>query len=149
MSKNDQFLNEFKSFYSKNCKQYDGANRVGDRYLRELYKSLIFMVFDKFGEDGVNKFYDKLYILVYRVRLEKMQVRYTAVAKYPADNKIFHIIEKANSFVELHKIEKMASSSVECRKPVSEILTLFSDMGVSVYSNDPKIDLKKYNESWN
>lgn len=149
VSKNDQFLIEFKSFYNKNCKQYDGANRVGDRYLRELYKSLIFMMFDRFGEEGVNKFYKTLFILVYRVRLEKKQVRYAYVAQYPVGKKIFHIVEKANSFVELQQLEQMAYKKIRCNKEVFGVLKLFSTMKIEVDTIDNEINLKKYNPSWN
>ena len=65
-------LSEFKGFFYKYCLKYGAdekerftdysfhpkgnACRSGDSYLRELYKSLVFVLFDKFGEKGLYKY---------------------------------------------------------------------------------------------
>jgi hypothetical protein len=105
-------LKEFKGFFKEYCQDYAGANRTGDKYLKELYKSLIFITFDKFGEDGVNKYYYTLYSLVYRLRLESKQVRYNSVAKYPLP--FFVIIEQAKSDLDLQELEKKEQEKFDC-----------------------------------
>ncbi len=72
-------LKNFKEFYSKYCINYEGSNRKGDKYLLELYKSLIFVLFDKFGEDVLNQFYKNIYALVYRKRLIHKQIKFETV----------------------------------------------------------------------
>jgi len=116
-------LNEFKSFYLAYCLDYDckiqdveerrrdsfahmpqgGARRTGDTYLRELYKSLILVLFDKFGENALNRYYMVIYQLVYSMRLEKSQVRYDAVSKMPHD--YFAIVNRAKDMADLTGLE--------------------------------------------
>ena len=139
----DEFtLVEFKSFYQEYCEKYHGSYRDGDRYLKELYKSLVFLMFDRFGEKGVNRYYKTLYALAYRLRLEKMQVRYNTVAEYPAS--YFYIINNAKSYSELQKLEKEAYQEIECRKEVECVLNFYFDQQIPVFTNNDKIDLTKY-----
>jgi len=138
-------LKDFKNFMSKYC-SYSGSHRDGDKYLLELYKSLIMLVFDKFGEDGIERYHKILYLLVYRVRIEKEQVRYASVAQYPADNKIFNIIENAKTFADLTKLEKLAYQKVVCKKDVETVIKFFIEQKIKLESADmKKVDLKKYN----
>lgn len=137
-------LTDFKAFYKEYCTSYQGAHRDGDKYLLELYKSLIFVLFDKFGEEGVNKYYKIIYALVYRVRLEKMQVKYVATAEYPVTAQLFHIIENATSFVGLQSLEQKAYRKVECRKVVEKVLEFFVKQDIPLYTNDDRINLEHY-----
>lgn len=123
-------LSEFKEFYYAYCLNYnwpDGneteamekckedfafkvqwpAARTGDSYLREAYKSLVFVLFDKFGEKGLNKYYKTLYRLIYSLRLEKSQVRYSAVASFPGN--YFKIIATAKDLADLSELDKEAA----------------------------------------
>lgn len=45
-------LSDFKDFYRSFCK-YEGCQRNGDSYIREVYKSAIILIFDRFGEKGM------------------------------------------------------------------------------------------------
>ena len=137
-------MKEFKKFIQKNCK-YSGSHRDGDKYLFELYKSLIMLMFDKFGEEGVEKYHKTLYLLVYRLRLEKEQVRYTSVADYPIKNKAFNIIENAQTYSDLTRLEKMANKKVICKKDVDFIIRYFMEQKVPLTSGDEKkVDSIKY-----
>jgi hypothetical protein len=139
-------LKEFKKFTHDYCLNYGGSQRDGDRYLFEVYKSLIMLMFDKFGEDGVEKYYETLYLLVYRLRIEKEQVRYNSVADYPAKTEIFNIIENAKTFADMNTLEQMAYKKVICKKDVKQIIIFFIEKGIHLESTDPrKIDLKNYN----
>ena len=112
-------LAEFKGFFYKYCLNYgakeDGRlepyafhakgyqpNRDGDTYLRELYKSLVFVLFDKFGENGLNKYYKILYRLVYLNRLANKKVKYALVADLPHD--YFSIIANAKDLADLSRL---------------------------------------------
>lgn len=137
-------MKEFKKFIQKNCK-YSGSHRDGDQYLFELYKSLIMLMFDKFGEDGVNKYHKTLYLLVYRLRLEKEQVRYASVADYPIQNQVFNIIENAQTYSDLIILEKMANKKVVCKKDVDFIIKYFMEQKVHLTSGDEKkVNSTKY-----
>ena len=124
-------LAEFKKFFFQYCMTYDTneevwnnaikrpdlfryvsgkACRQGDTYLREIYKSLCLMLFDKFGEKALMQFYKILYRLVYQLRLEKAQVRYSTAAEHPV--KYFTIIYRAKNISDLLQLEKMAGSIV-------------------------------------
>lgn len=95
-------LREFKKFYKKYCLQYDGHWRRGDNYVREMYKSLILYLFDKFGENILNKYYKTLYLLSYVVRRTNGKVFYQTVAKHPQE--IFTIIAHAKSEYDLKRL---------------------------------------------
>lgn len=96
---------DFKAFYSKYCLSYSGHWRIGDNYIREMYKSLIMMLFDRFGENGVNEYYRQLYVLAYYLRRKQSRVYYSTVAKYPSQ--LFSIIENAKDIASLRKLETL------------------------------------------
>lgn len=113
-------LREFKSFFYKYCLNYGGelsqcdspkcfytlgvANRSGDTYLREAYKTVVMLLFDKFGEKGLNKYYKVLYKLIYCERLSS-QVRRDTVAKLPIG--CISVINHANNMADLVELEEM------------------------------------------
>lgn len=134
-----------KDFIKKQC-QYNGSHRDGDQYLFELYKALIMLIFDKFGEDAIKRFYKIVYLVVYRLRIEKEQVRYNSVADYPVQNKIFHTIEKAKSYTDLSKLEKLAYKQVICKKDVEQVIKFFIAENIKLASGDEKkVNSNKYN----
>ena len=114
-------LSEFKGFFYKYCLHYGEdekgrfddyafypkkyACRNGDAYLRELYKSLIFVLFDKFGEKGLYKYYKVLYRLIYLNRIIKKQVKYNFVADLP--HSYFDIIGQAKDLADLLKLQQL------------------------------------------
>lgn len=105
-------LYEFKDFYKKNCLNYKGHWRIGDNYIREMYKSMIMLLFDRFGENGVNEYYKYLYVLAYSIRIKYQRITYQTIAKYPMD--IFAILANAKDFASLHQIvEKAATLDLE------------------------------------
>jgi hypothetical protein len=114
-------LTEFRKFFKQYCK-YAGSNRLGDTYLREVYKSLIFVLFDKFGEEGLYQYYKTLYVLIYRLRLEKKQVKYDFVAKYPKS--FFASIDKAKD-LNLNFLNKKALEPIVCIKKIPAIIPIF------------------------
>ena len=126
--RNNNSLKEFHDFFDKYCK-YKGSSRLGDTYLKEAYKSLIFIMFDKFGEGGLFQYYKTLYVLIYRLRLEKIQVKYDAVAQYPKN--LFANIEKAKDLT-LNMLNNEALREINCRKDILEIQAVFTDYGVKI-----------------
>lgn len=106
-------LQEFKSFYKANCKDYNGSRRVGDGYIRQIYRSAIMLLFDRFGEIGVQTMYKNLYAVIYFVRLLKSQVRYATMMKLDNGGWVFSLINQAKSLSDLLPINNKASHNKE------------------------------------
>lgn len=114
-------LSEFKSFFYKYCLNYGKdlsesndpncfkavgyANRSGDSYLREAYKTVVMLLFDKFGEKGLNKYYKVLYKLIYSERIISSQVRRDTVAELPI--KYISVINHAKNLADLVELDNM------------------------------------------
>ena len=101
-------LSNFKDFYRSFCK-YEGCQRSGDSYIRDVFKSAIILIFDRFGEMGVNRLYEPVYICLYRMRLEKKQVRYATMSSCASTGWIFAQINKAKKISDLSEIISRAS----------------------------------------
>ena len=101
-------LSDFKDFYRSFCK-YEGCQRNGDSYIREVYKSAIILIFDRFGEKGLNHLYKAVYICLYRMRLKKKQVRYATMSSYSSSGWIFAQINNAKNISDLSEIIRRAS----------------------------------------
>ena len=113
-------LSKFKKFYYKYCLNYGidlsqadrdyvflpvgNARRLGDSYLREAYKTLIFILFDKFGENGLMHYYETLYKLIYSERLLKSQIKYNAVSELP--KQYASIIAQARNLSDLSELDR-------------------------------------------
>ena len=120
-------LKDFKSFYKKHCLEYNGHWRKGDNYVREMYKSLVLCLFDKFGEEVLNKYHKVLYLRAYIVRRVNKKVFYQTVAKHPQE--LFSIIYNAKSEADLvalqngieWKPEKVFDDFTEYESVIEEI----------------------------
>lgn len=126
-------MSEFKSFYKRHC-HYAGHNqRAGDGYVREVYKSAIIYVFDRFGEVGVNAIYKELFMCLYRYRLEKKQVRYATMAKKENVAWIFKTIRNAKNMADLNVIKQFALKAkqdfdtTEPAYKVDEVLSVYKE----------------------
>lgn len=126
-------MQEFKSFYKRHC-HYAGHNqRLGDGYTREVYKSAIMYVFDRFGEVGVNSTYRELFMCIYRHRLEKKQVRYATMAKKENTAWIFKTIHNAKNIADLNVIKRVALEvkhnfdSTEPAYKIDEVLSVYKE----------------------
>ena len=135
-------LKEFKEFFYMYCLNYGNelkdckgefyfksvghANRSGDTYLREAYKSVIMLLFDKFGENGLNKYYKVLYKLIYVERMISSQVRRDSVAKLPIP--IIAVINQAQNLADLVELDNMwterfktAKKQMEAKKGTNKV----------------------------
>jgi hypothetical protein len=123
-------LYEFKQFYIKHC-QYPGYNRrKGDGYIREVYKSAIMYLFDRFGEPAVIQFYRDIYICLYNYRLTQKQVRYETMASKKNVAWIFQLISNSKSLSDLvvfTKASRFICSKIQndMKYTVEEVLSVF------------------------
>lgn len=100
-------LYKFKEFYKQYCLNYPGHWRTGDNYIREMYKSMIMLLFDRFGEKGVNDYYEYLYVIAYIKRIQNQRIAYQTVAKYPMP--VFTIMANAKDYTSLRSIVELAA----------------------------------------
>lgn len=100
-------LRNFKKFYKDYCKDTHG--RSGDLYLQNVYKSLIMILFDRFGEVGVEKFYKPLFFIIYKYRLSQQQVKYDGISKNSEILETFSDISQATNIINLNKIQITAN----------------------------------------
>ncbi len=129
LQKNTFQLKEFKDFYRRACEYYDiglekrwqSYIRKGDTLLRKQYESLIILIFDKFGETGVNEFYYPIYKWVYAIRVETRNIQESTVNEKQFQHKTidnkenylnpFEIIRNAHSLNELNQIQRNIDES--------------------------------------
>lgn len=123
-------LAEFKKFFYLYCLTYNPQNqdnawekskhrtnafadtnyysrRTGDAYLREAYKSICFVLLDKFGEKTLLKYHKILYRLIYQVRLQTYAVKYPTAMSAP--KQYFAIIQQAKNEGGLLQLDKLAA----------------------------------------
>lgn len=123
-------LYDFKQFYIKHC-HYPGYNRrKGDSYIREVYKSAIMFLFDRYGELGVRQYYRDIYICLYKYRLTQKQVRYETMANKEKVAWIFQLISNSKNLsdlVELTKTSRFICSKIQhdMKYTVEEVLSVF------------------------
>lgn len=119
----------FKRFYYQHCLDYrcsdpeamrkkpyahqpkGDAARNGDGYLREVYKSLIICLFDKFGEKALVRHYKTLYRLVYVERITHEQVRDKTADKLP--HSYFELIYRAKDMASLSQLDDMLANKLK------------------------------------
>lgn len=121
-------LAEFKEFFYLHCLTYNPqktawekakyrtdafrdtdnlSRRTGDTYLREAYKSICFVLLDKFGEKVLLKYYKLLYRLIYQVRLQFYAVKHPTAMSAPTP--YFAIIQRAKKEADLLQLDKLAA----------------------------------------
>jgi len=90
------------------------GGKKGNDAMNELFKSLLFLIFDKFGEKGIVDYWKTLYSIVYRIRLQNTRnVNWKSVAKYPQEKNLFSIIENAKDLSALQELNKIENETFE------------------------------------
>ncbi len=119
----DLFLTEsedketFQWFYQYYC-FYPKWYRDGDTYLRELFKSLIIRVYDRFGKKHVNEschIYELIFAYVYQHRLKQVMVKKSHALKIPLENSVnpFMLIQNAKNLDDLEVLKGCISLTKE------------------------------------
>lgn len=120
----------FKQFYLKRCK-YDGYHRIGDTYLRQVYKSAVMLAFDRFGEKGVMYLYKPLYLCLYKLRLKQQQIKYQGLCKATEVLEIFSTMQNAKTLTDLSEIKRKGHEArlvdINFKNPPKEIVDFFKN----------------------
>ena len=71
---------------------------------------MIIILFDRFGEIGVEKYYKSLFFIAYQYRLSQQQVKYDGIAKNTDIIQTFADISQATNMIDLNKIQVSANN---------------------------------------
>lgn len=112
---------QFKSFYKSHCK-YPDSYHTGESYIREIYKSLIVVLFDKFGEEGLLKYYQDIYSIVYRERVIRYMVKpetadHLAFGTFSKRGSLFVRIVNAKRLSDLEELKREAKKPFAVNNP--------------------------------
>lgn len=117
-------LYQFQQDFNDYCLNYEGASRKGDYYIREVYIALILIMYDRFGEEYVKRYYKTLYNLAYRERLKLKRVFYETTAKFP--KKYFECIATSIDDAGLSVLNQYAHEQINWRAnnvvPIAEYI---------------------------
>lgn len=86
---------EFQRFYKLNT-GYDGSKRNGDQYVKRMFKALILLYIDRFGDADFEQVYPYLYLWAYRLRLQKGSVRYASIDNYILNDNLFQRLVRSH-----------------------------------------------------
>lgn len=108
---------------------YQGKQRDGDKYIRQLFDAALMQYIDKFGFEEIDSVINHLFVWSYRLRLEKQRVQLASMDNHAfADKSLLHITKKAlrpkdviNTPFPMH-IELRYTNTRELQKIMKELL---------------------------
>ena len=93
---NESFdLSEATKASLKAMDEYEGRNRTGDRYVRNIFNCLLMYYYDKFGNAGLSQAIDKIFVWSYTLRLSYQRLEISSVDNYVLDVNLFESVRKA------------------------------------------------------
>jgi hypothetical protein len=94
---------EFKKFYKERCLDYEGAERVGDIKVRNLFENICLLFVDRFNLDVFDEsvYYEEFYKNTYSLRLEKKKIMKESILKHDQALRFFRSIPNSYSPEEL------------------------------------------------
>lgn len=95
----EEKIKKYDSKIIKNVlEDYNGKNRTGDKYVRNLFDCALFYYIDRFGEVDIDKAIEKFFVWAYTLRLKQHSVQLASMDNYARENKrIFNLIREATS----------------------------------------------------
>lgn len=129
LNSNSSQLYRFKDFYHEYCK-YRGSRRKGDTYIRQVYKSAIILIFDRFGEKGVDSLFEAVYACLYRIRLEKQKIFLNTMCGKGESGWLFTAIQNAKNLSDFSVIKSRAEEfkrNLRVNFEVDEVKSFFKN----------------------
>ncbi|ENA1795426.1 DUF262 domain-containing protein [Flavobacterium psychrophilum] len=112
----------------KALSEYEGRNRTGDRYVRNLFDCCLMYYGDKFGVQNTPKVIEKFFIWAYTLRLEHQAVQLASMDNHALyNNNIFTTIREAIHPNDLMNIKLKTLSEVNSTK-TTDIENLFKEL---------------------
>ena len=112
---------------------YDGYNRTGDRYVRNLFYCALIDYIDKFGQKNIDRIVEKLFIWAYTLRLKLHSVDIESMDNYAlnlghSQIAMFKIIRDANKPQDILNVELGTLSDTKATKE-EKIIAKFKTLG--------------------
>lgn len=115
--------------------QYNGAGRTGDKYIREMFYTLLLYYIDRFGEEELDKVVPQFFIWSYSLRLRHTAVQLASIDNYASDtNSLFMHVHDAQTPYDIINLDIEGISSKQCAG-CEEIKELFKEYN-KYYGND-------------
>jgi len=123
----ENLSNESKRIY-KTLEFYEGRNRTGDKYVRNLFDCCLIYYWDKFGAVEMDRAVEKFFIWAYRLRLTMQNVQLASIDNYALETPyIFKTIKEALHPSEVLNIKLPTLLKVNSTKTV-EIENIFKEL---------------------
>ena len=112
---------------------YDGHNRIGDKYVLDLFNCALFYYIDKFGKIDLDKAIKKLFIWAYTLRLLQYSVKLASVDNYAigkheyAKESLFQKLYYAINHNEILNLNLESIKEINATK-VDKLLDLFKEL---------------------
>jgi hypothetical protein len=112
----------------KTLSEYEGRNRIGDKYIRMLFDCCLIYYLDKFGIQNISNAIEKFFIWSYTLRLQMQAVQIASVDNYAVGNEnLFKIILEAIHHKEIGNI-KLEQIHENRSTKTDNILDLFKEL---------------------
>ena len=96
---------------------YEGAGRTGDKYVRNMFDTLLLYYIDKFGFEELDKVVPKFFIWAYTLRLESPVVQLASTDNYACDREsMLRVVHDAQNPYDIINISQESLSSIACTK---------------------------------
>jgi hypothetical protein len=96
---------------------YEGVYRTGDRYVKNMFITLILYYVDKFGFEELDKVIPKFFIWAYTLRLESLAVQLASTDNYASEeDSMFRVVHDAKTPYDIININQSSLSHIECTK---------------------------------
>jgi hypothetical protein len=118
---------EAKKIY-RTLETYEGRNRTGDKYVRNLFDCCLIYYWDKFGSVEMDRAVEKFFIWAYSLRLSMQNVQLASIDNYALEAPyMFKTIKEALHPSEVLNI-KLPSLSQTASTKTSKIAKIFKDL---------------------
>lgn len=78
--------------------EYDKSWRTGDKYVRELFFTVVLYYIDRFGKEELDKVIPKLFIWAYTLRMQRHAVQLASIDNYATEtHSMFKVIHKSQT----------------------------------------------------
>ena len=95
--------------------QYNGAGRTGDKYVREMFYTIVLYYIDRFGEEELDKVVPQFFIWSYSLRLRHTAVQLATIDNYASDwNSLFMHVHDAQTPYDIINLDIEGVSSKQC-----------------------------------
>ena len=94
---------------------YNGAGRTGDKYVRELFYTLLLYYIDRFGEEELDKVVPQFFVWSYSLRLRHTAVQLATIDNYASDwNSLFIHVYNAQTPYDIINLDIEGVASKQC-----------------------------------